>query len=32
MSAEENEAVLRWWIKAYNERDLEAEAVVLAPG
>ena len=32
MSAEENEAVLRRGIKAYNERDLEAEAVVLAPG
>ena len=32
MSAEENKAVLRRWIEAYNERDLEAEAEVLAPG
>ena len=31
MSAEENKAVLRRWIEAYNERDLEAEAAVLAP-
>ena len=31
MSAEENKAVLRQWIEAYNERDLEAEAAVLAP-
>jgi steroid delta-isomerase-like uncharacterized protein len=32
VSAEENKAVLRRWIEAYNERDLEAEAAVLAPG
>ena len=32
MSAEKNKAVLRRWIEAYNERDLEAEADVLAPG
>ena len=32
MSAEENKAVIRRWIEAYNERDLEAEAAVLAPG
>ena len=31
MTAEENKAVLRRWIEAYNERDLEAEADVLAP-
>jgi steroid delta-isomerase-like uncharacterized protein len=31
VSAEENKAVLRRWIEAYNERDLEAEAAVLAP-
>ena len=31
MSAEENKALLRRWIEAYNERDLEAEAAVLAP-
>ena len=31
MSAEENKAVIRRWIEAYNERDLEAEAEVLAP-
>ena len=31
MSAEENKAVVRRWIEAYNERDLEAEADVLAP-
>ena len=31
MSAEENKAVLRRWIEAYNERDLQAEADVLAP-
>ena len=30
MSAEENKAVLRRWIEAYNERDLQAEAEVLA--
>jgi steroid delta-isomerase-like uncharacterized protein len=32
VSAEENKAVIRRWIEAYNERDLEAEADVLAPG
>ncbi len=32
MPAEDNEAVIRRWIEAYNERDLEAEADVLAPG
>ena len=31
MSAEENKAVIRRWIEAYNERDLEVEAEVLAP-
>ena len=31
MSAEENKAVIRRWIEAYNERDLEAEANLLAP-
>jgi steroid delta-isomerase-like uncharacterized protein len=30
MSAEENKAIIRRWIEAYNERDLEAEASVLA--
>ncbi len=29
---EDNKAVVRRWIEAYNERDLEAEAAVLAPG
>ena len=32
MSVEENKAVIRRWIEAYNERDLEAEADLLAPG
>jgi steroid delta-isomerase-like uncharacterized protein len=32
MSAEENKTVIRRWIEAYNERDLEGEADVLAPG
>jgi steroid delta-isomerase-like uncharacterized protein len=32
VSAEENKAVIRRWIEAYNERDLEAEAALLAPG
>ena len=32
MSEDENKAVIRRWIEAYNERDLEAEADVLAPG
>ena len=31
MSAEETKAVIRRWIEAYNERDLETEAEVLAP-
>src|SRR5215212_5887479 len=31
VSEEENKAVIRRWIEAYNERDLEAEADVLAP-
>jgi steroid delta-isomerase-like uncharacterized protein len=30
--SEENKAVIRRWIEAYNQRDLEAEADVLAPG
>ena len=30
MSVEENKAVIRRWIEAFNERDLEAEAAVLA--
>ncbi len=29
---EDNKAVIRRWIEAFNERDLEAEADVLAPG
>jgi steroid delta-isomerase-like uncharacterized protein len=29
--AQENKAVIRRWIEAFNERDLEAEAAVLAP-
>ena len=32
MSEEENKAVIRQWIEAYNQRDLEAEADLLAPG
>jgi steroid delta-isomerase-like uncharacterized protein len=32
VSEEENKAVIRRWIDAYNERDLQAEADVLAPG
>ena len=32
MSAEENKALIRRWIEAYNERDLQAEADLLAPG
>ncbi len=32
MSEEENKAVIQRWIEAFNERDLEAEAAVLAPG
>ena len=31
MSAEENEAVFRRWIEAYNERDKQAEADARAP-
>jgi ketosteroid isomerase-like protein len=31
VSGEENKALVRRWIEAYNERDLEAEADVLAP-
>ena len=30
--SEENKDVVRRWIVAYNERDLEAEAGVLSPG
>ena len=32
MSEEDSKAVIRRWIEAFNERDLEAEADVLAPG
>jgi steroid delta-isomerase-like uncharacterized protein len=32
MSEEDNKAVIRRWIEAYNQRDLEAEANLLAPG
>ena len=32
MSAEENEAVFRRWIEAYNERDRQGEADARAPG
>jgi steroid delta-isomerase-like uncharacterized protein len=32
MSAEENKAVIRRWIEAFNERDLKAEADLLAEG
>jgi steroid delta-isomerase-like uncharacterized protein len=32
VSEEENKALIRQWIEAYNQRDLEAEADVLAPG
>jgi steroid delta-isomerase-like uncharacterized protein len=31
VSEEENKAVIRRWIEAYNQRDLEGEAEVLAP-
>jgi steroid delta-isomerase-like uncharacterized protein len=31
VSSEENKAIIRRWIEAYNERDLEGEADVLAP-
>jgi predicted ester cyclase len=32
VSAEDNESVVRRWIEAYNERDRQAEADLLAPG
>ena len=32
MSAEENKTVIRRWIEAFNKRDLEAEADLLAEG
>ena len=32
MSAENNESVVRRWIEAYNDRDRQAEADLLAPG
>jgi predicted ester cyclase len=32
VTEEENKALIRRWIEAFNERDLEAEADVLAPG
>ena len=32
MSGEDNKAVIRRWIEAFNERDLQAEADLLAPG
>lgn len=32
MSEEDNKAVIRRWIEAFNERDLQGEAEVLAPG
>jgi len=32
VSQEENKAVIQRWIEAFNERDLEAEADLLAPG
>ena len=32
MLEEENKAVIRRWIEAFNERNLEAEADLLAPG
>ena len=31
MSAEDNEAIIRRWIEAYNDRDRQAEAELLAP-
>ena len=31
VSAEDNEAIIRRWIEAYNDRDRQAEAAVLAP-
>ena len=32
MSEEDNKAVIRRWIEAYNNRDMQAEADVLDPG
>jgi predicted ester cyclase len=32
VSAEDNESVVRRWIEAYNDRDRQAEAELLAPG
>ena len=32
MSEEDNKAVIRRWIEAFNERDLQGKADVLAPG
>jgi steroid delta-isomerase-like uncharacterized protein len=32
VSEEDNKAVIRRWIEAYNNRDMQAEADVLAPG
>ena len=32
MSEEENKAIIRRWIEAFNERGLQGEADVLAPG
>ena len=32
MSEKDNKAVIRRWIEAFNERDLQGEADVLAPG
>ena len=29
--SEDNEAIIRRWIEAYNDRDRQAEAAVLAP-
>ena len=31
MSAEDNEAIIRQWIEAYNDRDRQAETDLLAP-
>jgi steroid delta-isomerase-like uncharacterized protein len=32
VAEEENKAVIRRWIEGYNQRDMQAEADVLAPG
>jgi steroid delta-isomerase-like uncharacterized protein len=32
VAEEENKAVIRRWIEAFNQRDMQAEADVLAPG